>query len=67
MPEETDFNTDRDSDEDDMFDEFLRQRGHSTEGWQEEYQKVSCPECGAVHDSPKKECDCCGWHSPTQE
>lgn len=50
---------------DDMFDTFLSQRGHRTEtdrdGWEQEYNKKQCPECGGLHDSSASECSVCGW------
>jgi hypothetical protein len=48
---------------DDVFDEFLENRGHETEpvGWEREYNKLQCPECMALHDESATECECCGW------
>ncbi|MFC6961901.1 HVO_0416 family zinc finger protein [Halocatena marina] len=50
---------------DDMFDTFLSQRGHRTEservGWEKDYNKKQCPECGGLHDSSATECSVCGW------
>lgn len=48
---------------DDMFDEFLKRRGHETEpaDWDDEYNKKQCPECGGLHDSGATECTVCGW------
>ena len=47
----------------DMFDEFLAQRGHGTDavGWEENYNKKQCPECGGLHGSGATECSVCGW------
>jgi len=49
--------------DDEMFDEFLAQNGHETEtvGWEENYNKKQCPECGGLHDTPATECTVCGW------
>ncbi|USZ69329.1 hypothetical protein NGM10_06215 [Halorussus salilacus] len=51
-------------DDDALFDEFLSERGHETEdvGWQEDYNKLQCPECGGLHDTSASECSVCGWH-----
>ena len=48
---------------DDMFDEFLSQRGHDTgeAGWEESYNKKQCPDCGGLHDSNATNCSVCGW------
>ena len=48
---------------DDMFDEFLSQRGHDMEAssWEDSYNKKQCPECGGLHDSDAVECRICGW------
>jgi hypothetical protein len=48
---------------DDMFDEFLTQRGHETgeAGWEESYNKKQCPDCGGLHDANATECAVCGW------
>lgn len=52
--------------DDSLFDEFLTQRGHETErvGWQQEYNKKQCPECGGLHDTSATECSACGWTAP---
>ena len=49
--------------DDDMFDEFLAQRGHEVEtvGWEENYNKKQCPDCGALHDTGASSCTVCGW------
>lgn len=49
--------------DDDMFDQFLSNRGHETEsvGWDEDYNKLQCPECGGLHDTAATECSVCGW------
>ena len=48
---------------DDMFDEFLSQRGHDMDspGWEDSYNKKQCPECGGLHNSDAVECTICGW------
>jgi hypothetical protein len=48
---------------DEMFDQFLSERGHETEpvGWDESYNKLQCPECGGLHDTSATECSVCGW------
>ncbi len=49
--------------EDDLFDEFLTQRGHETQvvEWEDNYNKKQCPDCGALHDSTASTCSVCGW------
>lgn len=49
--------------DDDMFDEFLSQRGHDVEatGWEDNYNKKQCPDCGALHETDGTECTVCGW------
>ncbi|WP_315910281.1 HVO_0416 family zinc finger protein [Halapricum hydrolyticum] len=48
---------------DDMFEEFLSQRGHDMDspGWEDSYNKKQCPECGGLHNSDAVECTICGW------
>lgn len=48
---------------DDVFDEFLSDRGHETEtpSWEEDYNKKRCPECGGLHEMSAVECSVCGW------
>lgn len=55
-------------DEEDMFDAFLSQRGHGTEpsGWDQDYNKKQCPECGGLHDTSATECTVCGWTPVTE-
>jgi rubredoxin len=47
----------------DLFDEFLSQRGHETGdvGWEENYNKKQCPDCGGLHERGATECSVCGW------
>lgn len=47
----------------DVFDEFLNQRGYETEdpGWEENYNKKQCPDCGGLHDVDATACTVCGW------
>jgi len=47
----------------DVFDQFLSQRGHRTETvrWERDYNKKQCPECSALHDLSAAECSVCGW------
>ena len=49
--------------DDDVFDQFLTDRGHSVErvGWEMEYNKKQCPECGGLHDRAASSCTVCGW------
>ncbi|WP_247005907.1 HVO_0416 family zinc finger protein [Halorientalis litorea] len=49
--------------DDDMFDQFLSNRGHETEavGWDQSYNKLQCPDCGGLHDTAATECSVCGW------
>ena len=49
--------------DDDLFDEFLSQRGHETAsaGWEESYNKKQCPDCGGLHDAGATACTVCGW------
>lgn len=48
---------------DDVFDQFLSDRGHPVEqvGWETEYNKKQCPECGGLHDNSATSCTVCGW------
>lgn len=50
-------------DTDDVFDQFLTQRGHETEHvtWEDDYNKKRCPECGGLHEPDASECGVCGW------
>lgn len=47
----------------DLFDEFLSERGHETErpGWDRNYNKKQCPDCMSLHDVSAVECSVCGW------
>lgn len=49
--------------DDDVFDDFLAQRGYETsdEGWEESYNKKQCPDCGGLHDADATNCTVCGW------
>jgi hypothetical protein len=49
--------------DDDLFDEFLSQRGHETGdvGWEDNYNKKQCPDCGGLHERGATECTVCGW------
>jgi hypothetical protein len=49
--------------DDDLFDQFLADRGHETEPvrWDRSYNKLQCPDCGGLHDSDASECVVCGW------
>jgi hypothetical protein len=49
--------------DDDLFEEFLSQRGHDTSAasWDESYNKKQCPDCGALHRTAETECSVCGW------
>ena len=51
------------STDDELFDEFLSERGHETEsvGWQDDYNKKQCPDCGGLHEPSATECSVCGW------
>jgi len=51
------------SSNDELFDQFLAERGHETEsvGWDHSYNKKQCPECGGLHDTAATECSVCGW------
>ena len=48
---------------DDVFDQFLSQRGHETDPvrWERNYNKKQCPECSGLHDLSATECSVCGW------
>ncbi|WP_224332943.1 HVO_0416 family zinc finger protein [Haloprofundus halobius] len=48
---------------DDVFDQFLADRGHETEPqrWDRSYNKKQCPDCGALHDDDAVTCTVCGW------
>ena len=47
----------------DLFDEFLTDRGHDVEGpsWERDYNKKRCPECSGLHDMNAVACTVCGW------
>jgi len=49
--------------DDELFDEFLSQRGHEASDieWEENYNKKQCPDCAALHDTGATECSVCGW------
>lgn len=51
------------SSDDDLFDEFLSERGHETEivSWERSYNKKQCPDCGGINDETAAECVTCGW------
>lgn len=51
------------SETDDLFDEFLTDRGHVTtpQRWEQSYNKKQCPDCGGLHDDAATECSVCGW------
>jgi hypothetical protein len=51
------------NDTDELFDQFLTQRGHDTEtvSWEEDHNKKRCPECGGLHDLDAAQCGVCGW------
>ncbi|WP_435334834.1 HVO_0416 family zinc finger protein [Haloarchaeobius sp. TZWWS8] len=48
---------------DDVFDQFLADRGHETEpvGWDRSYNKLQCPECMSLHEEGAHECTVCDW------
>ncbi|ADD04974.1 small CPxCG-related zinc finger protein [Natrialba magadii ATCC 43099] len=52
---------------DDVFDQFLTDRGHTVErlDWEVEYNKKQCPECSGLHDLSASTCTVCGWE-PTR-
>ncbi len=49
--------------DDDIFDEFLSERGHDTTpaSWQRDHNKKRCPDCSGLHDLAATECSVCGW------
>lgn len=49
---------------DELFDQFLADRGHETEteDWEQSYNKRQCPDCGGLHAQTATECSVCGWH-----
>lgn len=49
---------------DDLIDRFLAHRGHETGtvGWDMDFNKKQCPECGGLHHPSATECSVCGWH-----
>jgi acetone carboxylase gamma subunit len=52
--------------DDDLFDRFLTARGHDIETrWDRSYNKLQCPECGALHDADADDCTVCEW-APTR-
>ena len=52
--------------EDELFDQFLDDRGHETEParWDRSYNKKQCPDCGGLHDTTAQSCSVCGWEPP---
>jgi acetone carboxylase gamma subunit len=52
---------------DELLDDFLTQRGHDVDaqGWEDNYNKKQCPDCGGLHDTDATACSVCGW-SPVQ-
>lgn len=48
---------------DDIFDDFLQNRGHDTESpsWRQDHNKKRCPECEGLHDLSATVCGVCGW------
>ena len=50
--------------DDELFDEFLSDRGHemAETRWEYSYNKKQCPECGGLNDESSTECSVCGWH-----
>jgi hypothetical protein len=50
---------------DELFDEFLTDRGHETEtdsrSWEQDYNKKRCPDCGGLHGLDAVSCTVCGW------
>ena len=51
------------SEDDELFDQFLAERGHETEPvrWDRSYNKKQCPECMALHDESATRCTVCEW------
>ena len=49
--------------DDDIFDEFLDERGHKTESqsWVQDYNKKRCPDCEGLHGPEASSCSVCGW------
>ncbi|MFB6123599.1 MAG: HVO_0416 family zinc finger protein [Haloferacaceae archaeon] len=49
--------------DDDLFDQFLTDRGHepAPTRWDRSYNKLQCPDCGALHDTAASDCSVCGW------
>lgn len=45
----------------DIFDKFLRKKGHNESTWLTDYNKNKCPECFALHNKDEKECSVCEW------
>ncbi|MFB6303113.1 MAG: HVO_0416 family zinc finger protein [Haloferacaceae archaeon] len=50
-------------DGDELFDQFLSDRGHDTGPvrWDRSYNKLQCPDCGALHDTDASACSVCDW------
>jgi hypothetical protein len=50
---------------DELFDEFLADRGHETEtdsrSWERDYNKKRCPDCSGLHGLDAASCTVCGW------
>jgi ribosomal protein L40E len=53
--------------DDELFDQFLAERGHDTTPvrWDRSYNKLQCPDCGALHDTSASHCSVCGWNPNT--
>jgi hypothetical protein len=49
--------------DEDLFDQFLADRGHATEPvtWDRSYNKLQCPDCGGLHEPGATRCTVCGW------
>jgi rubredoxin len=49
--------------DDELFDQFLAANGHETGSvrWEQSYNKLQCPDCGALHDESATGCAVCGW------
>ena len=47
----------------DIFDEFLDDRGHETEApsWEQDHNKKRCPDCSGLHGLDASMSSVCGW------
>jgi hypothetical protein len=65
MAEEYDKESNDMNSSEDMFDQFVKDRGLEDEQtWIDDYNKKKCPDCFALHDQEAESCSVCGWEQP---